>query len=293
MKAFLRIVGCLALLPALPGWALAADAAPPAATPAPAATAKPAAEAQAAAEKLIAVVKVLQGTVETRPAVGQPWVAVKVGDSLAEGADLRTGFRARCLLEMNKNTVQVEPLAVIRIGELRRDGDTVRTRILLKQGGTESNVDKKADGKNDFAIVTPTATLSVRGTNNIQTHFFPGFGGSYGLGGPGLLNMMNNATGQQTGVHPGDHTNDNATPPGQFFAQQFHPTNIDPNAFEPNELNANARWHTSLPAPPGLGGSTGSGSPTGFIQQTGEQPQPPSPPRPKDDCDGYDYGMGR
>jgi len=293
MKTLLKTLGCLVLLAATAAWTLGADPAPPApaaASPAPAA-AKPAAEARPAADKLVAVVKIVEGTVETRPALGQPWVPVKAGDSLAEGADIRTGFRARCVLEMNKNALQVGPLAVSRIDELRRDGETVRTRILLKQGSTETNVEKKNGVKNDFTIVTPTATLSVRGTNDVQASFFPGFGGNYGLGGSGLINVTSNFTGTQTGVLPGGSTNDNVMPPGQLLAQQFNPMNIDPRAFEQNEQDANSRWHTSLPAPPGLGGSTTSGSSLGVVQQSNVQPLPPPPlpPWPKDDWGGYEY----
>ena len=293
MKTLLKTLGCLVLRAATAAWTLGADPAPPApaaASPAPAA-AKPAAEARPAADKLVAVVKIVEGTVETRPALGQPWVPVKAGDSLAEGADIRTGFRARCVLEMNKNALQVGPLAVSRIDELRRDGETVRTRILLKQGSTETNVEKKNGVKNDFTIVTPTATLSVRGTNDVQASFFPGFGGNYGLGGSGLINVTSNFTGTQTGVLPGGSTNDNVMPPGQLLAQQFNPMNIDPRAFEQNEQDANSRWHTSLPAPPGLGGSTTSGSSLGVVQQSNVQPLPPPPlpPWPKDDWGGYEY----
>lgn len=261
----------------------AAVATPPAATQPAAAAVKPG-EAPAA-EKLIAVVKVVEGTVESRAGVGQPWAAVKVGDQLTEGMDIRTGFRARCILEMNKNTLQVDPLAVVRIGELRRQGDTVRTRILLKQGNTESNVERGGT-KNDFAIVTPTATLSVRGTHGVEAGFFPGFGGSYGLTGDGLTNLANGLTGARTNLTPGQNTNDNATPPGQFLANQFLPNNIDPHAFEPNEQNANGRTHTGLPAPP-LGGS--SGGSVLFGSNNGGSPTPPAP-RPIDDYGGFDYG---
>ncbi|MCX5654303.1 MAG: FecR domain-containing protein, partial [Planctomycetota bacterium] len=204
----------------------------------------------------------------------------KVGDQLSEGMDLRTGFRARCVLEMNRNTLQVDPLAVIRIGELRRQGDTVRTRILLKQGNTESNVEKGGT-KNDFAIVTPTATLSVRGTHGVEAGYFPGFGGNYGLTGDGLTNLANSLTGARTYIAPGQNTNDNAMPPGQFLAQQFLPNNIDPLAFEQNEQNANGRTHTGLPAPP-LGGSSG-GLSTLSLTGGGGPPPPPPPPKPRDD----------
>jgi hypothetical protein len=293
MNPILRFIACAAILAVAAAWSAAATpATAPAAAPAaekPAAATAPAAPATSpaatqpaeapAAEKLIAVVKTIEGTVESRTAVGQPWTAVKVGDQLPEGVDIRTGFRARCVLEMNRNTLQVDPLAVIRIGELRRQGDTVRTRILLKQGNTESNVEQ-GGAKNDFAIVTPTATLSVRGTHGVEAGFFPAFGGNYGLTGDGLTNLANSLTGARTNLAPGQNTNDNATPPGQILANQFLPTNIDAFAFEPNEQNANGRTHTGLPAPP-LGGSSG-GSLILNPFQGGEQPPPP-PPKPRDD----------
>jgi hypothetical protein len=258
----------------------------PAAAPKP--EAKPAADApKPAAERCAAVVKIVEGTVETRPAVGQPWTPVKVGDSLAEGADLRTGFRARCVLEMTQNAVQVAPLSVIRIGELRREGDTVRTRILLKQGNTESNVNKEAN-KNDFAIVTPSATLSVRGTYGVQAGFFQGFGGTYGLTGSGLTQLLSHLTGSSTGLHPGENSNDQATPFHQVLAQQFRPAILDQHGIEGAEQDAAERWHTSTPAPAGLGGSTGSpviNSPT-----PPPSPPPAPPPPPPDDYGGYRYG---
>jgi len=304
MNPILKVLACAAILAIAPAWAVggaspAAPAAPAAAAPAPAADKAPAATTPAAStaappaatspakgaektgeapagEKLVAVVKLVEGTVESRPAVGQPWAPVKAGDQLSEGMDLRTGFRARCVVEMNRNTLQVDPLAVIRIGELRRQGDTVRTRILLKQGNTESNVEKGGT-KNDFAIVTPTATLSVRGTHGVEAGFFPGFGGNYGLTGDGLTNLANSLTGARTYIAPGQNTNDNATPPGQFLAQQFLPNNIDPLAFDQNEQDANGRTHTGLPAPP-LGGSGGGLA----VITGGGGPPPPPPPPPRD-----------
>ena len=307
MNPVLKILACVAILAAAATWAAgaASPTAPatekPVAEKAPAAAATPAAPAAAtqpakapekpaeapAAEQLIAVVKLVEGTVESRPAVGQPWVPVKVGDKLGEGMDLRTGFRARCVLEMNRNTLQIDPLAVVRIGELRQQGDTIRTRILLKQGNTESNV-QKGGLKNDFAIITPTATLSVRGTEGVQAGFFPSFGGNYSLTGTGLINLANSLTGSRTNLTPGQNTNDNATPPGQVLANQFLPNNIDTNAFEPNEQDANGRTHTGLPAPP-LGGGTG-GSPILVPSGNSGPPPTPPPPKPKDDYGGFIFG---
>jgi hypothetical protein len=163
-----------------------ANAAPVPAAPA-AAPAAPAAPARAAA-KVTALVKVVDGAVETRPTLGQPWAPVQVGMQLAEGADLRTGFRARYVLDMTESLVQVGPLTVVRIGELRKDGDKIRARVVMKQGNAQAEVVKKAVAS-DFAIVTPSATLSARGTQGIWCNFFPDLGGRYGLTQSGLVGV--------------------------------------------------------------------------------------------------------
>jgi hypothetical protein len=255
--------------PAATAPAPAAPAAKPAATtpkpeakpPAPAS--QPAAPAVApqpasAAEKLVATVKSVEGTVEVRPAVGQPWTAIKVGQELPEGADLRTGFRARCVLDCKHSTVQVDPLTVIRIGELRREGGKVVTRIYMKQGNTQANVAKEAV-KNDFAIVTPSATLSVRGTNGIRCCFFPDRGGTYGLSVSGSLGVIG-SLGQRTGLVPGQQTNDNAQPPADVQADGHVPPILDQFAYSRDERWAAMRWNTSMPTPTGLGGEAGSPS---------------------------------
>jgi hypothetical protein len=56
--------------------------APPAPSAARAAQ-SPSPAAAPAAQQASATVKSVEGTVETRPAIGQPWVPVKVGDTLA------------------------------------------------------------------------------------------------------------------------------------------------------------------------------------------------------------------
>jgi len=170
---------------------------------------------------LVAVVRAVIGTVETRPAKDQPWVPVTVGMTLAEGADIRTGFRARCILDMTDSLVQVDPLTVIRIGELRQEGQTVRTRLYMKHGNTQAVVEK---GKieSDFAIITPSATLSVPGTKGIKAGFYPVLGGSYGLAGSGLIAVRDTMLGRQTNCGQGESTNDNATNPLQVLAQLSH-----------------------------------------------------------------------
>lgn len=290
MNRIFPVVGCTALLAMLASSAFAGQ---PAAAPAPAAPA-----AAPAAQQASATVKSVEGTVETRPAIGQPWVPVKVGAQLTEGADLRTGFRARCLLEMSQSLVNIDPLTVVRIGELRRDGGTVRTRLYLKQGNLESDVSKVGQ-KNDFAIVTPSATLSVRGTLGIEVSYFPVFGGEYSLTQSGLIALLG-ALGHQTLVYPGQVTDDGATPFYTWLRQQFESRAIDQYAFEALEQWANLRWHTGTTIPLGLngptggplqgvlGGSNGSGNNGGG----GDEPPPDTGGEPYPVFDPGDGGYG-
>lgn len=255
-----------------------------------AATAAVAAEPAAAPPappKLGAVVKVVTGTVETRAAVGQPWTPVKEGMRLDAGADVRTGFRARCILDMTDSLVQVDPLSVVRISELSQEGNKVRTRLVMKQGNTQAVVEK---GKieSDFAIVTPSATLSVRGTRGIHARYYRGQGGQFGLAGSGLISVADAYFGRQHNVHPGENTDDGGRPPILFLVRQFLPQILDNRGYEPRERFASGRWHTSTPFPAGLTGSTGgplnTGSqeillpPTGNGGSTGEGELSGEPP---------------
>ncbi len=255
---------------AILGYAVLVLVATAAAVGAPAPAAQPAQPAQ----PVTATVKTVEGTVESRAAAGQPWTPVKVGQALAEGTDLRTGFRARCVLEMPQSVVQVDPLTVIRMGELKREGNTLRTRIYLKQGNTESAVDRGV-ANNDFSIETPSATLGVRGTKGIKCGFFPDRGGEYGLTAAGLLALYNNWLHNHTNLYPGENSNDHAKLPIWFLAMQFEPSIMDQFAFDDIEKWAAMRWHTSLPFPAGLGGGSGIGPIAGI--QGGNQTPPPPP----------------
>jgi len=248
---------CWLLLSLVLTFAATAEAAQPAA-PAKPDAAKPAAKPKADATKptLHATVKEVSGTVETRSAVGQPWTPAKVGTTLAEGADLRTGFRARCILDMVDSLVKIDPLTVVRIGELAHKDGKVRTRLIMKQGRAEAIVEKE-HLESDFAIVTPSATLSVRGTKGVQAGFYPDRGGWYGLAGPGLVQLREHLLNRTTYCTTGQYTNDSALPPGQMLHNGFLPPILPLNGLDPNEANAAGRWNTGNPIPSGLGGTLG------------------------------------
>jgi len=194
------------------------------------------------------------GTVEMRPAKGEPWRPVEVGTILPPGADLRTGFRARCVLDLVDSLVQVDPLSVVRLAELERRGQEVRTRLHLKQGNAQAIVEK---GKieSDFAILTPSATLSVRGTRGIKCRFFSDEGGTYGLADKGLIAVIDGLTGREAACRPGQSTNDRATKASEHLANRYMPITLDHAGQEKKEKEATRRRRSGLAVAPGLAGS--------------------------------------
>ncbi len=167
---------------------------------------------------LEATVKEVHGTVEWRPSPEDPWQAATVGQTLPAGADVRTGFRARIVLDLVDSLVQIDPLTVARVAELRPSGDTVRTRIHLKVGRTQSVVEKDRM-KSDFAIVTPSTTLSVKGTRGIQCGYWPDTGGQFGLTTAGRIGITSRQTGRETDLVPGQSSDDTITGGVQHLAQ--------------------------------------------------------------------------
>jgi len=255
MLAYGLMGGLVAASAAAAETAAEAPAAPPAEpASASAAAAEPAAETPAA-EKIPATVKEVEGTVETRAAVGEPWTPVEAGQTLAEGADLRTGFRARCILDMTDSLVQVEALSVVRIGRLEQEGETVHTRLFLKQGNTQSIIEK-GRLESDFEIVTPSTTLSVRGTWNVLCGHFSDVGSQFGLTGAGLLGVTN-TLGQTSLLGPGQQANSQFFNPIFFQAAGHLPNVADQFGFELSELFAAFRGGAGFPIPPGLTGPAG------------------------------------
>ncbi len=205
---------------------------------------------------LRARVQGVEGTVEIRPARGEEWRPVEAGTVLPPGADLRTGFRARCVLDMVDSLVQVDPLSLVRIAELERKGNEVRTRLHLKQGNAQAIVEKGRI-ESDFAILTPSATLSVRGTRGITCRYFADEGGTYGLADRGLIAVIDGLTGHETPCRPGQSTDDKATPATEHLANRFVPIALDRAGQEKKEQVAARRRRSGLTAAPGLGNATG------------------------------------
>jgi hypothetical protein len=113
---------------------------------------------------LQAVVMDVTGTAEWRPAETAEWKAAAKDDMLDPGAQVRTGLRSSLTLRVGKNaTLIVDRSTRLDIPEIVQDGETLRTRAAVRRGRAEFKVDE-VGLRNDFEVITPSGTLSVRGT---------------------------------------------------------------------------------------------------------------------------------
>ncbi|HET6441774.1 MAG TPA: hypothetical protein VFH53_05290, partial [Phycisphaerae bacterium] len=168
-----------------------------------------------------------------------------------------------------------EALSVVRLGVLEREGGAIRTRLYLKQGNTQSIVEKE-NIESDFSIVTPSATLSVQGTFRVLAGNFQDTQSHFGLTNQGSLGAQN-GLGQFSLLGPGQNGSNQFMNPIFFQAFGLLPNVADQFGFELNELFAAFQGGAGFPFPPGLGGPTGPLNLGGQPGPTGTPPPPPPP----------------
>ena len=106
----------------------------------------------------------VQGKVRWRINENAPWTEAKVNDLLNAGAEIRTGLKSRSTLRVGKNaTILVDSGTTFQLPEMVQEGQTLRTLATVKSGRADFKVDHVGFA-NDFKVVTPQTTLSVRGT---------------------------------------------------------------------------------------------------------------------------------
>jgi len=111
-----------------------------------------------------AILQSLKGKVEVKAPGSASWVPATEGQVLSPAATLSTGFDSSVVVVIDKSTIQVKPLTRMTIDRLVVEGGTVKTSTFLRVGNVSASV-KSADGvKQDFKVVSPFSTASVRGT---------------------------------------------------------------------------------------------------------------------------------
>ena len=122
------------------------------------------AESKSTDAPLQAIFMEVQGKVRWRAGEQSPWKEAAVNDLVDAGAEIRTGLKSRATLRVGKNaTVLVDAGTSFQLPQIVQDGETLRTLATVKTGRVDFKVDK-VGFSNDFKVITPQTTLSVRGT---------------------------------------------------------------------------------------------------------------------------------
>lgn len=107
------------------------------------------------------------GRVEWRPDDQSDWAAVEPGLVLPVGADIRTSIRSEVRLRVGPSVdATVGGVAFATVGELTRENETLRTRLVMERGRVRFDV-QRVGFQNDFRIATPSGTMAVRGTEGV------------------------------------------------------------------------------------------------------------------------------
>ncbi|MBN2080341.1 MAG: FecR domain-containing protein [Spirochaetes bacterium] len=128
--------------------------------------------AASAASAEIRVVSV-KGTAAYK--TGQQWTPLRAGAALAVGTRVSTGVRSTVELRINRHTVTVQPLTIMKVTESVERPNSSTTNIGLRRGSVRTRVGSDARVKTVFKVSTPVATSSVRGTDQVVV-YSPTFG---------------------------------------------------------------------------------------------------------------------
>jgi hypothetical protein len=113
---------------------------------------------------LRAVVMAKQGRAQWRGNEQAPWKVAEVNDLLDPGAMIRTGRNSSLVLRAGQNaTILIDAHTRLVLPQMIQEGETLRTAVELTRGRADFKVDR-VGLTNDFSVVTPSATLAVRGT---------------------------------------------------------------------------------------------------------------------------------
>ncbi|MDD7768283.1 MAG: FecR domain-containing protein [Treponema sp.] len=96
------------------------------------------------------------------------WVAVKVGDTIAESETISTGYQSEARLNLNGTVLAVAALSRVTLETLKSENNQDTVSVYVDTGATRSKV-KHADNKKiDYTTRTAVAVASVRGTDYVQ-----------------------------------------------------------------------------------------------------------------------------
>jgi hypothetical protein len=118
-------------------------------------------------------VSAVQGKAQARQSEQDPWVAVEVGQTYAEGAEFRTSARSAVQLTVgNDQVVTLDRLGKARILRATLESGKVYTDIGMPYGRTRHAIDASAM-EHESRVLTPNSVLAVTGTDYEATDQVP------------------------------------------------------------------------------------------------------------------------
>jgi hypothetical protein len=123
-----------------------------------------------AAEKIQATIREVKGIVQYRTGDDQPWQKVAEGMVLDVGVEFRTGPRSSVTFHLPPDQV----ITLDRLGTLKlldainNDDSTIaKTELGMRYGRTRYQVEGAQDVEHHATIRSPSATLAIRGTQDV------------------------------------------------------------------------------------------------------------------------------
>jgi hypothetical protein len=96
------------------------------------------------------------------------WTPLQAGTVLAVGTKVSTGVRSNVVINVNKHTVTVYPLTIMKISDSVETNTSSSTKIGLRRGAVRTKIARNARIKTVFKVSTPVATSSVRGSEQLS-----------------------------------------------------------------------------------------------------------------------------
>jgi hypothetical protein len=111
------------------------------------------------------VIKELSGTVEVKGAGVAVFSPAKAGEQVKEDTVVSTGFKSSALIEVGSTLITVRPLTRLTLKEIKASQGSETLNVNLQSGRIRVDVNPPAGAKASMAVVSPSATASVRGTS--------------------------------------------------------------------------------------------------------------------------------
>lgn len=111
-----------------------------------------------------ALIKETSGTVELKLPGTDAWIPAHAGDPVQAATVISTGFKSTAILVIGNSTLSVRPLTRMSLEDFLELDNSETVNIQLRAGRVRAEVSPPAGGKTAFAVSSPMATASVRGT---------------------------------------------------------------------------------------------------------------------------------